>query len=111
VPETAAGGLIRCPPFIPAADTRGRPASAADPMGALLLGLGGGYKARTDPGIAWRGNVRELENVVQRAFMLSDGAITQIDPRRVPISTADFSPETNCEACFKEASVRALRDF
>jgi DNA-binding NtrC family response regulator len=59
----------------------------------------------------WKGNVRELENVVQRAFMLSDDAIIRIDPRRVPVSTADFLPETNCEACFKEARVRALKEF
>jgi two-component system response regulator GlrR len=59
----------------------------------------------------WKGNVRELENVVQRAFMLSEDTVIRIDPRRVPISTADFPPETNCGACFKEARVRALKEF
>ena len=59
----------------------------------------------------WKGNVRELENVVQRAFMLSDDAVIRIDPRRTPTPTADFSVGTHREACFKEARVRALREF
>ena len=59
----------------------------------------------------WKGNVRELENVVQRAFMLSDDAVIRVDPRRIPISTDDFSAGADCEACFKEARVRALREF
>ncbi len=59
----------------------------------------------------WKGNVRELENAVQRAFMLSDDAVIRVDPRRLAISSGDFSADTNCEACFKEARVRALREF
>ncbi len=59
----------------------------------------------------WKGNVRELENVVQRAFMLSDEAIIRIDPHRVSMSSTDLSPNMNSEACFKEARERAIEEF
>jgi DNA-binding NtrC family response regulator len=59
----------------------------------------------------WRGNVRELENFVQREFMLSDDAVIRIDPRRCRIAAEAFSPETDSHPCFNEARARALKEF
>ncbi len=59
----------------------------------------------------WKGNVRELENLVQRAFMLSEDALIRIDPHRIPLAAADFSSDSNCETCFRDARARAVKAF
>lgn len=59
----------------------------------------------------WKGNVRELENAVQRAFMLSDDFVIRVDPRSVDLSTDGMVTKTNIEPRFKEARQRALHEF
>ena len=59
----------------------------------------------------WKGNVRELENVVQRAFMLSDDPIIRIDPRCLAVSHDGTATEMNHKTLFKEARQRALTAF
>ncbi len=45
----------------------------------------------------WPGNIRELENVVERAIILTEGSILQIDPEMLPeiASTSDDSSIPN----------------
>jgi DNA-binding NtrC family response regulator len=62
-------------------------------------------------GQPWKGNVRELENVVQRAFMLSERSIIRIDPLRVTGETMGGSSGVGSGACFKDARLRALTRF
>jgi len=59
----------------------------------------------------WKGNVRELENVVQRAFMLSDDPIIRIDPYCLAVSHEGTAAEMNHKTVFKEARQRALEAF
>lgn len=56
----------------------------------------------------WKGNVRELENFVCRAFLLSDDEVIRIDPAR-----GDCGQELSQGAVpdFKEARAEVLRDF
>jgi two-component system response regulator GlrR len=59
----------------------------------------------------WKGNVRELDNVIHRAFMLSDDPVIRIDPHCACVSSESQATEMNQEALFKEARQRALREF
>lgn len=59
----------------------------------------------------WKGNVRELENVVQRAFMLSEGAVIRIDPASVRDDAMGEDPMTGMSATFRDAKSRALSRF
>lgn len=59
----------------------------------------------------WKGNVRELENSVQREFMLSDDSVIRIDPRSSRIFEEDPSAGTHCEVSFKDARGQALLAF
>jgi two-component system response regulator GlrR len=57
-------------------------------------------------GMEWKGNVRELANVVQRAFFLAEG--TQILPRHIE---APGAATPGAAESFREARARALATF
>ena len=64
-------------------------------------------------GHRWSGNVRELENVMQRAFLLADGAVIKSSDLDIPPGcTAGIeNPETNGERSFKDAKAEAVAEF
>ncbi len=62
----------------------------------------------------WTGNVRELENLMHREFLLTDGPVVQLGIRRDAMSLpADGDGEQAAPAAFefREAKARAIADF
>jgi two-component system response regulator GlrR len=59
----------------------------------------------------WKGNVRELENFVVREFMLSEDTVIRVDPGHARTLAGEIAAETQCEACFRDAKARALKEF
>jgi len=57
----------------------------------------------------WRGNVRELENVVERAVILSRDGTLRIDPTLLPVSGNDLGIEQRLRTHERDAIETALR--
>jgi len=58
----------------------------------------------------WCGNVRELENQVCRAFLLSDGTEIRAGPGHAAVA-GDTPPKARYDVSFKEARARVVSDF
>jgi transcriptional regulator with GAF, ATPase, and Fis domain len=60
---------------------------------------------------AWPGNVRELENIIERAVILANGTILEIDPNILSLahSTADASQELTLEGMERDHIVKVLK--
>ncbi|MGH8583277.1 MAG: sigma 54-interacting transcriptional regulator [Gammaproteobacteria bacterium] len=78
-------------------------------LGKITAQLGKRIERVSDPSLQrllsypWPGNVRELENVIERAVILADGPIIEIDPEMLPRPpSADATPADT------DASLEAL---
>jgi transcriptional regulator with GAF, ATPase, and Fis domain len=60
---------------------------------------------------AWPGNVRELENIIERAVILANGSILEIDPniRSLAPPTAEASQELTLEEMERDHIVKILK--
>jgi transcriptional regulator with GAF, ATPase, and Fis domain len=60
---------------------------------------------------AWPGNVRELENIIERAVILGNGTILEIDPNILSLAppTAEASQELTLEAMERDHIVKVLK--
>ena len=64
---------------------------------------------------AWPGNIRELENIMERAVILSPGRILEVSPEMLPAvavpspSGADRQPSTNLESVERDHIVAVLK--
>ena len=60
---------------------------------------------------AWPGNVRELENVIERAVILANGTILEIDPDILSLScsTTVASPEFTMQGVERDHIVKVLK--
>src|SRR5437867_3804511 len=61
-------------------------------------------------GYGWTGNVRELENAIERAVILTDGPVLQVPIADLQSRLVVPSREGTLEATEREAILRALRD-
>ncbi len=60
----------------------------------------------------WPGNIRELENLLYREYLLSDGPVMQIEPPKgLPLPSAALSPSFPGELTFHQAKARAVESF
>jgi transcriptional regulator with GAF, ATPase, and Fis domain len=59
----------------------------------------------------WPGNVRELENIIERAVILANGPILEVDPDTLPLgfSTAEVTAESTLEAVERDHIVKVLK--
>ncbi len=53
---------------------------------------------------SWPGNVRELQNVIERALILSQGPILELDADLTPVSTPEILPHAPSEAAAETRS-------
>ena len=62
---------------------------------------------------AWPGNIRELENLVYREFLLADGRLIEIRPPDAARSDSDAQPDGTDVAVlsFRQAKTRAIAEF
>ena len=60
---------------------------------------------------AWPGNVRELENIIERAVILANGTILEIDPNILSLArtTAEASQEFTLEGVERDHIVKVLK--
>jgi transcriptional regulator with GAF, ATPase, and Fis domain len=60
---------------------------------------------------AWPGNVRELENVIERAVILGNGTILEIDPNILSLApqTAEASQDLTMEGMERDHIVKILQ--
>jgi PAS domain S-box-containing protein len=60
---------------------------------------------------AWPGNVRELENIIERAVILANGTILQIDPNILSLAspTAEASQDLTLEGMERDHIVKVLK--
>jgi transcriptional regulator with GAF, ATPase, and Fis domain len=60
---------------------------------------------------AWPGNVRELENIIERAVIVANGTILEIDPNILsfPVPTAEASQELALEGMERDHIVKVLK--
>jgi PAS domain S-box-containing protein len=60
---------------------------------------------------AWPGNVRELENIIERAVILANGTILEIDPNILSLTrpTAEASQELTLEGIERDHIVKVLK--
>ena len=56
---------------------------------------------------AWPGNVRELENIIERAVILANGTILEIDPDILSLGTSAAEPSQ--ELTLEGMTARAAR--
>jgi DNA-binding NtrC family response regulator len=61
----------------------------------------------------WTGNVRELENLIHRQFLLTEGAVVRLDNLPAGESAGETSIATSARAgfLFREAKARAIASF
>jgi transcriptional regulator with GAF, ATPase, and Fis domain len=60
---------------------------------------------------AWPGNVRELENIIERAVILANGTILEMDPDSLCLTgpTAEASQELSLERMERDHIVKVLK--
>jgi DNA-binding NtrC family response regulator len=109
-----AGYEIRMPPL------RERPEDVEVIAAAILSGLSAEYGANrrfAEHAFAslkdcpWDGNVRELRQVVQRAWMHGDGALTLLKPHGIATGSRFSSTGQTLDDIEREAILRALASF
>jgi DNA-binding NtrC family response regulator len=59
----------------------------------------------------WPGNVREVENLMLRQFLLADGDVIEIQPLHGAVAQAAVAEEFTLEQPFKSAKARAVAEF
>jgi transcriptional regulator with GAF, ATPase, and Fis domain len=86
----------------------------ADRLGKPIDGISEETLARLTS-YAWPGNIRELENIMERAVILSDGMWLEVSQTMLPVAAADVAtelpaarPKSNLDAVQREHILSAL---